>query len=224
MSFRSIEDAALDREARDRRAVGAADLRDDVRAVRRELGDLRNPDRPRKPVSGADPEAGDEKDRDEKDGEGPGAACAHAPFSHAQNAWYRLARGGRMTESTPPPVPAPQIPKLPTTLPFEDEAARTRRAGCLKWGLVGCAGASVLVIVGLLFVLSNAKKFMGLAFEKIGDEVVATAVPEVTPAEKERFRAALTAFAERAKAQKVSADRGASVADAGHRTPSRTAA
>jgi hypothetical protein len=108
-----------------------------------------------------------------------------------------------MTESTPPPVPAPLIPKLPTTLPFEDEAARTRRAGCLKWSLVGCAGASVLVIVGLLFVLSNAKKLMGLAFEKIGDQVVAASVPEVTPAEKERFRAALTAFAERAKSGKA---------------------
>ncbi len=70
-------------------------------------------------------------------------------------------------------MPAPLVPKLPTTLPFEDEAGRARRAGCLKWGLFGCAGASVLVIVGMLFVLSNAKKLMGLAFEKIGDQVVA---------------------------------------------------
>ncbi|MEO8053906.1 MAG: hypothetical protein ABI768_02055 [Acidobacteriota bacterium] len=105
-----------------------------------------------------------------------------------------------MSETSPPPVPAPQIPKLPTTLPFEDEAGRARRDGCLKWGLVGCAGASVVLIVGMLFVLSNAKKLMGLAFEKIGEQVVAAAAPEVTPAEKERFRAALTAFAERAKA------------------------
>lgn len=105
-----------------------------------------------------------------------------------------------MTEISPPPVPAPQIPKLPTTLPFEDEAGRARRDGCLKWGLVGCAGASVLLIVGMLFVLSNAKKLMGLAFEKIGDQVVVAAGPEVSPVEKERFRAALTAFAERAKA------------------------
>jgi hypothetical protein len=108
-----------------------------------------------------------------------------------------------MSETTRPPVPAPQIPKLPTTLPFEDEAAQTRRAGCLKWGLVGCAAASVLVIVGLLFVLSNAKKLMGLAFEKIGDQVVAAAAPEVTPAEKGRFRASLAAFAEHAKSGKV---------------------
>ena len=108
-----------------------------------------------------------------------------------------------MSETPQPPAPAPQIPKLPTTLPFEDEAGRARRDGCLKWGLVGCAGASVLVIVGMLFVLSNAKKLMGLAFEKIGDQVVAAATPEVTPPEKERFRAALTAFAERAKAGKA---------------------
>lgn len=108
-----------------------------------------------------------------------------------------------MSESSPPPVPAPQIPKLPTTLPFEDEAGRARRDGCLKWGLVGCAGASVLLIVGMLFVLSNAKKLMGLAFEKIGEQVVAAAAPEVTPPEKERFRTALAAFAERAKAGKA---------------------
>lgn len=108
-----------------------------------------------------------------------------------------------MSETSQPSGPAPQIPKLPVTLPFEDEAAKTRRAGCLKWGLVGCAAASVLVIVGLLFLLSNAKKLMGLAFEKIGDQVVAAAAPDVTPAEKERFRASLGSFAERAKAGKV---------------------
>ena len=102
-----------------------------------------------------------------------------------------------------PVPPAPAVPKLPTTLPFEDDASRRRRQGCLKWGLVGCAGASVLVIVGLLFVLSNAKKLMGLAFEKVGDQVVAACGPEVPPAEKERFRASLTAFAERAKSGSV---------------------
>jgi hypothetical protein len=108
-----------------------------------------------------------------------------------------------LPESSPPPVPAPQIPNLPTTLPFEDAAGRARRDGCLKWGLVGCAGASVLLIVGMLFVLSNAKKLMGLAFEKIGDQVVSAAAPDVTPADRERFRTALTAFAERAKAGKA---------------------
>jgi hypothetical protein len=108
-----------------------------------------------------------------------------------------------MAEEPVAPAPPPQIPKLPTTLPFEEAAGRARRDGCLKWGLVGCAGASVLLIVGMLFVLSNAKKLMGLAFEKIGDQVVAAATPEVTPAEKEAFRMRLTAFAESAKSGSI---------------------
>lgn len=108
-----------------------------------------------------------------------------------------------MSEEPVPPAPAKEVPSLPVTLPFEAEAARVRRQGCLKWGLLGCAAGSVLVIVGLLFLLSNAKKLMGLAFEKIGDQVVSAASSDVTPAEKERFRAGLAAFAERAKAGKV---------------------
>ncbi len=106
-------------------------------------------------------------------------------------------------QSSPTPPPAPRIPKLPTTLPFEDEAARARRSGCLKWGLFGCAGASVLVIVGLLFVLSNARKLVGTLLEKAGDEIVATATADVTPAEKERFRAALAAFSQKAQSGAV---------------------
>lgn len=108
-----------------------------------------------------------------------------------------------MAETPQPPAPSPQVPALPTTLPFEDAAARGRRDGCLKWGLVGCAGASVLVIVGLLFVLSNAKKLMGLAFDKMGDQVIAATTPDVSPAEKEQFRAALAKFAEAAKSGTV---------------------
>ncbi len=104
-----------------------------------------------------------------------------------------------MSETPPRPVPGSLIPKLPTTLPFEDETARKRRDGCLKWGLVGCGVASVLVIVGLLFVLSNAKKLMGLAFDKMGDQVIAATTPDVSPAEKDQFRAALARFAENAK-------------------------
>ncbi len=107
-----------------------------------------------------------------------------------------------MAEPPVPPAPKPAIPKLPTTLPFEDEA-RGRREGCLKWGLVGCAGASVLVIVALLFLLSNAKKLMDLAFEKIGDQVVSITTPEVSPAQKEEFREKLRVFAENAKNGKV---------------------
>ena len=108
-----------------------------------------------------------------------------------------------MPDSPAPPPAAPQIPKLPTTLSFEDEAAQGRRSGCLKWGLVGCAGASVLVIVALLFLLSNAKKLMDLAFEKVGDQVVEMTTPEVTSAQKEEFREKLRVFAANAKDGKI---------------------
>ena len=95
--------------------------------------------------------------------------------------------------------------KLPVTLPFEDAAARARRQGCLKWGLVGCAGASVVVIIGLLFLMSNAKKLMDFAFDQMGDQIVAACAPDVTPAEKEDFRAAMKSFAAKAKDRKVTA-------------------
>jgi len=104
-----------------------------------------------------------------------------------------------MPDTPRPPAPAPQIPKLPTTLPFEDEAAKARRQGCLKWGLVGCAGASVLVIVALLFALSHMREVMGTLLEKVGDEIVAAATADVAPAEKERFRAALALFSQKAQ-------------------------
>ena len=110
-----------------------------------------------------------------------------------------------MTE-TPPSAPAPVLPpQLPVTLPFEDAAQRARRQGCLKWGLVGYAGASVAVIVGLLFLMSNAKKLMDFAFDQMGDQIVAAAAPDVTPAEKEDFRAAMRAFSEKARNRTVTA-------------------
>jgi hypothetical protein len=110
-----------------------------------------------------------------------------------------------MTE-TPPPAPAPvPPPRLPATLPFEDAAQGARRQGCLKWGLVGCAGASVAVIVGLLFLMSNAKKLMDFAFDQMGDQIVAACGPDVTPAEKEDFRGAMRAFSEKTKNRAVTA-------------------
>jgi len=96
-------------------------------------------------------------------------------------------------------------PQGPITLPLEDAATRARRQGCLKWGLVGCAGASVAVIIGLLFLMSNAKKLMDFAFDQMGDQLVAASTPDVTPAEKEEFRAAMKSFAAKAKDRKVSA-------------------
>ena len=103
------------------------------------------------------------------------------------------------------PPPAPVLPQLPVTLPFEDAAQSARRQGCLKWGLVGCTGASVAVIVGLLFLMSNAKKLMDFAFDQMGDQIVAACAPDVAPAEKEDFRTAMRAFSEKTKSRTVTA-------------------
>ena len=89
--------------------------------------------------------------------------------------------------------------------PLEDAADRARRQGCLKWGLVGCAGASVAVIIGLLFLMSNAKKLMDFAFDQMGDQIVVACTPDVTPVEKEDFRAAMKSFSAKAKDRKVTA-------------------
>ena len=55
------------------------------------------------------------------------------------------------------------------------------------------------VIVGLLFLMNNAKKLMSFAFDQMGEQVVAACGPEVLPQEKDEFRAALKAFSEKAK-------------------------
>ena len=105
-----------------------------------------------------------------------------------------------MTETPTSVSPAPGLPpQPPVLLPIEDVAQLARRQGCLKWGLVGCAGASVAVIIGLLFLMNNAKKLMDFAFDQMGEQIVAACAPDVTPAEKEEFRAALKAFTEKAK-------------------------
>ena len=88
---------------------------------------------------------------------------------------------------------------------LDDAAIRGRRQGCLKWGLVGCAGASVAVIIGLLFLMSNAKKLMDFAFDQMSDQIAIACGPDVAPAEKETFRAAMRSFAAKAKDRKVTA-------------------
>jgi len=101
----------------------------------------------------------------------------------------------------PPTTPPPGVP-FPLPMPPREAP----RSGCLKWGLVGCAGASVLVIVGLVFLMTNAKSMMDWAFDKMSDQVFAACTPDVTPDEKNAFRAAIKEFSERAKAGKVKPD------------------
>ena len=100
-----------------------------------------------------------------------------------------------------PAVPPPGVPS-----PLPDPLREAPRSGCLKWGLVGCAGASVLAIVGLVFLMTNAKSMMDWAFDRMSDQVFAACTADVTPDEKNAFRAAIKEFGEKAKAGKVKPD------------------
>ena len=108
--------------------------------------------------------------------------------------------------------PAPITPGSPATappgvpIPFPMPPREAPRKGCLTWGLVGCAGASVLVICGLVFLMTNAKNMMDWAFDKMSDQVLAACAADVTPDQKNAFRAALKEFGEKAKAGNVKAD------------------
>lgn len=86
--------------------------------------------------------------------------------------------------------------------PSRGERAPASR-GCLKWGLVGCAGLSVLLIAGLVFFATKAKSFLDSTLRDKGREVLAKTAPEVTDEEKEAFRKAYDTFVERAKAGRV---------------------
>ncbi|MGE5345227.1 MAG: hypothetical protein ACM3JH_04660 [Acidithiobacillales bacterium] len=101
-----------------------------------------------------------------------------------------------MTETTPPAPPG--LP--PIVLPPAGDA---KRSGVLKWGLVGCAGASVVVIVGLVFLMSNARSMMGWALGKLQDGVMMSCTADVTPAERTEFRQGFQRFADGAREGRV---------------------
>jgi len=105
-----------------------------------------------------------------------------------------------MSEENAPKPPA-GLP--PIVLPPVPPPGDAKRSGCLSWGLVGCAAASVVVIAGLVFLMGNARSMMGWALAKLQDTVMMSATPDVTPAEREAFRRAFTRFTDGAKEGKV---------------------
>ncbi len=105
-----------------------------------------------------------------------------------------------MTEEVPPNAP-PAAP--PLVLPPLPPPVDAKRSGCLSWGLVGCAGASVVVIVGLVFLMSNARQMMGLALTKLEDSVMMGCTADVTAAERADFRAAFGRFRDAATGSRV---------------------
>ena len=104
-----------------------------------------------------------------------------------------------MSEITPLPPPGPG-----GVVDFRAPSERPPTSrGCLKWGLVGCAGLSVLLIAGLVIFATKAKSFLDSTLRDKGREILAKAAPEVTEEEKEAFRKAYDAFVDRAKAGRV---------------------
>jgi hypothetical protein len=97
----------------------------------------------------------------------------------------------------PPPTLSPIV--FPPVAPPRD----AKRSGCLSWGLIGCAGASVVAIVGLVFLMSNARSLMGWALGKLEDAVMMGCTADVTPVERTEFRVAFGRFADAAKEDRV---------------------
>lgn len=105
-----------------------------------------------------------------------------------------------MSDETPP-NPPPALP--PLVLPPLPGPVDAKKSGCLSWGLVGCAAGSVIVIVGLVFLMSNARQMMGWALTKLEDSVLMGCTSDVTATDKAEFRAAFGRFRTAATEDKV---------------------
>ena len=111
-----------------------------------------------------------------------------------------------MNAMPPQPVDPASISMPPSIAPERP------RSGCMKWGLVGCAGLSVIIIIGLIFVGTRAGSMLDWALAKVQDQILATCTPEVTVEQKAEFKAAYAPFIAKAKkggipAEKMSAFR-----------------
>src|SRR5258706_13403623 len=84
-------------------------------------------------------------------------------------------------------APPPPIQPGVATFPQPSEKIGTSR-GCFKWGLIGCAGLSVVVIVGLVVLGTKAKGFLDSKLREKGEEIVAKATPDVTDAATSAFQ------------------------------------
>ena len=73
----------------------------------------------------------------------------------------------------------------------------------MKWGLVGCAFLSLILIVGLVFLGTKAKDLLGGILAQMETQIVSACSPDVTPEAKEEFRAAWRSFTARASSGKV---------------------
>ena len=102
--------------------------------------------------------------------------------------------------STPPP---PISPGGPASIREEKDA---RPGGVLKWGLVGCAGLSVLLIIGMVLFLRKAPQLMESLLGATESQVVSAIAADVPGSEREAFRTEYAVFVETAKAGKAKPD------------------
>jgi hypothetical protein len=73
----------------------------------------------------------------------------------------------------------------------------------MKWGLVGCAGLSVVAIIGMVLFLRKAPQIMETLLGATESQVVAAIEADVPAAEREAFRLEYAAFVATAKAGKA---------------------
>ena len=71
--------------------------------------------------------------------------------------------------------------------------------GCMRWGLVGCAGLSVLAIVGMVLFMRKAPQLMETLLTATEAQVVAAIAQEVPEADRRAFRTEYAAFVATAK-------------------------
>lgn len=76
----------------------------------------------------------------------------------------------------------------------------TATGGCMRWGLVGCAGLSVLAIVGMVLFMRKAPQLMESLLGATEAQVVAAIAGEVPEADRQAFRSEYAAFVATAKA------------------------
>ena len=98
--------------------------------------------------------------------------------------------------------PAP-TPGGPASIREEKDA---RPGGVLKWGLVECAGLSVLLVVGMVLFLRKAPQLMESLLGATESQVVSAIAADVPGSEREAFRTEYAVFVETAKAGKAKPD------------------
>ena len=75
--------------------------------------------------------------------------------------------------------------------------------GCLRWGLFGCAGLSILAIVGMVLFMRKAPQLMETLLSATEAQVVAAIAQEVPEEDRTAFRKEYAAFVATAKAGKA---------------------